>query len=260
MRDKTPASRTSPAPPAPGPMYGAGYAGAQDRLWLMDLMRHVGRGELTSFAGGAGGQPASSSRASGATPPYTEADLQAQIDRPQELPVRAARRLYTDMQNYLAGINQYIADVHGRPELPRRVRPDRPRSTRSPTPAIQPVHAHRPDRDRRRDRRAVRRRRRRPRCSPRWSAGRRRAKYGTTRATRSGSCSASRTTRRPSLTLHNGQTFPYGRPTRNAAGVAMPDAGHRSTPQQLVVRRRPAPPRPPARPAPAGLAELAGLG
>ncbi|GAB3899540.1 hypothetical protein GCM10027612_59640 [Microbispora bryophytorum subsp. camponoti] len=38
-----------------GTMFGAGYAGAQDRLWLMDLMRHVGRGELTPFAGGAAG-------------------------------------------------------------------------------------------------------------------------------------------------------------------------------------------------------------
>jgi len=36
-----------------GTEFGAGYAAAQDRLWLMDLFRHVGRGELTSFAGGA---------------------------------------------------------------------------------------------------------------------------------------------------------------------------------------------------------------
>ncbi len=36
-----------------GTEYGAGYAAAQDRLWLMDVFRHVGRGQLTSFAGGA---------------------------------------------------------------------------------------------------------------------------------------------------------------------------------------------------------------
>lgn len=41
-----------------GTMFGAGYAGAQDRLWVMDLMRHVGRGELTPFAGGAPGNRA----------------------------------------------------------------------------------------------------------------------------------------------------------------------------------------------------------
>ena len=38
-----------------GTMFGAGYAGAQDRLWVMDLLRHVGRGKVTSFAGGAPG-------------------------------------------------------------------------------------------------------------------------------------------------------------------------------------------------------------
>src|SRR6185436_4877494 len=41
-----------------GTMFGAGYAGAQDRLFLMDLMRHVGRGTLTPFAGGSPGNQA----------------------------------------------------------------------------------------------------------------------------------------------------------------------------------------------------------
>ena len=36
-----------------GAEYGAGYAAGQDRLWMMDVFRHVGRGELSSFAGGA---------------------------------------------------------------------------------------------------------------------------------------------------------------------------------------------------------------
>lgn len=49
-----------------GTMYGAGFAGAEDRLFTMDLLRHVGRGTLTPFAGA---PPATgrSSRASGAT-------------------------------------------------------------------------------------------------------------------------------------------------------------------------------------------------
>ena len=41
-----------------GTMFGAGYAGAQDKLFLMDLMRHLGRGQLSSFAGGAPGNRA----------------------------------------------------------------------------------------------------------------------------------------------------------------------------------------------------------
>jgi hypothetical protein len=36
-----------------GTEFGAGYAAAEDRLWLMDVFRHVGRGQLTTFAGGA---------------------------------------------------------------------------------------------------------------------------------------------------------------------------------------------------------------
>ena len=33
-------------------MFGAGYAGAADRLFLMDVLRHTGRAELASFLGG----------------------------------------------------------------------------------------------------------------------------------------------------------------------------------------------------------------
>ena len=32
--------------------FGAGYAGAQDRLFLMDVLRHTGRAELAAFLGG----------------------------------------------------------------------------------------------------------------------------------------------------------------------------------------------------------------
>src|SRR5215218_7635158 len=36
-----------------GTMFGVGYAQAEDRLFLMDVFRKVGRAELSSFAGGA---------------------------------------------------------------------------------------------------------------------------------------------------------------------------------------------------------------
>jgi hypothetical protein len=36
-----------------GAMFGLGYAGAEDRLFFMDVLRRAGRGELSSFAGGA---------------------------------------------------------------------------------------------------------------------------------------------------------------------------------------------------------------
>src|SRR5215210_1225868 len=35
-----------------GAMFGAGYAAAEDRLFMMDVIRHVGRAQLSTFAGG----------------------------------------------------------------------------------------------------------------------------------------------------------------------------------------------------------------
>ncbi|MGO4430830.1 penicillin acylase family protein, partial [Streptomyces sp. MCAF7] len=62
-----------------GTEFGAGYAAGQDRLWLMDLFRHVGRGELTSFAGGAEANQGLEQSFFGQAP-YKEEDYQAQID------------------------------------------------------------------------------------------------------------------------------------------------------------------------------------
>jgi Penicillin amidase len=57
-----------------GTMYGAGFAGAEDRLFVMDLMRHIGRGQLTPFAGGAPGNRVLE-QSLWRSAPYTEVDL-----------------------------------------------------------------------------------------------------------------------------------------------------------------------------------------
>src|SRR5919197_967627 len=62
-----------------GTEFGAGYAAAEDRLWLMDVFRHVGRGRLTTFAGGAASNQGLEQEFY-RNAPYSEADLQAQID------------------------------------------------------------------------------------------------------------------------------------------------------------------------------------
>jgi acyl-homoserine lactone acylase PvdQ len=89
-----------------GTMFGAGYAGAQDRLFLMDLLRHVGRGTLTGFAGGSAGNQALE-QSVWRNSPYTEADLQAQVDTLRASGPRGAQ-LYDDITQYIAGINAYI--------------------------------------------------------------------------------------------------------------------------------------------------------
>src|SRR3954463_16309459 len=58
-------------------MFGAGYAGAQDRLFLMDVLRHTGRAQLSSFAGGSASNR-EMDRTQWGLAPYTEQDLQRQ--------------------------------------------------------------------------------------------------------------------------------------------------------------------------------------
>jgi acyl-homoserine lactone acylase PvdQ len=89
-------------------VFGAGYAGAADRLFLMDVLRHSGRADLSSFAGGS-----ASNRRMDETQwsiaPYTEQDLQSQADAAPSLYGAAGTKLIDDVTSYVAGINAYIA-------------------------------------------------------------------------------------------------------------------------------------------------------
>ncbi|HEY4377780.1 MAG TPA: penicillin acylase family protein, partial [Acidimicrobiales bacterium] len=92
-----------------GTEFGAGYAAGQDRLWLMDLFRHVGRGQLSSFAGGAAANRGLEQEF-WRQAPYTEADLQAQVDQ-----LSTNSQAFADAQAYIDGINAYItASKNGR--------------------------------------------------------------------------------------------------------------------------------------------------
>ncbi|WP_199430677.1 penicillin acylase family protein [Qaidamihabitans albus] len=93
-----------------GTEFGAGYAAAQDRLWLMDVMRHVGRGRLTPFAGGAEGNRELEQQFFAAAP-YTEEELEQQINRIANSGPRGEQGL-ADAQSYVEGINAYIRAAH----------------------------------------------------------------------------------------------------------------------------------------------------
>ncbi|HWG26262.1 penicillin acylase family protein [Actinospica sp.] len=96
--------------------YGAGYAGAQERLWVMDLLRHLGRGDLTSFAGGnPSNQGLEQNLWHGA--PYTAADLQTQVASLAAAGSNGAQ-VKTDIDNYLTGINAYISAVTAANDFP----------------------------------------------------------------------------------------------------------------------------------------------
>ncbi|MFD9256681.1 penicillin acylase family protein, partial [Streptomyces bottropensis] len=90
-----------------GTEFGAGYAAAQDRLWLMDVFRHVGRGKLTPFAGGAASNQGLEQEF-WRHAPYTEADLQAQIDKAVASNGERGQLALADVNAYVAGINAYI--------------------------------------------------------------------------------------------------------------------------------------------------------
>ncbi|MEU5837052.1 penicillin acylase family protein [Streptomyces diacarni] len=92
-----------------GTEYGAGYAAGQDRLWMMDVFRHIGRGQLTSFAGGAEGnrQLEQQFYLGGA---YKESELKAQVDRVRDSGPRG-RQAYEDVTAYLKGLNRYIDEA-----------------------------------------------------------------------------------------------------------------------------------------------------
>ncbi|MDG9718091.1 penicillin acylase family protein [Streptomyces sp. DH24] len=90
-----------------GTEFGAGYAAAQDRLWLMDLFRHVGRGQLTPFAGGAAANQGLEQEF-WRSAPYTEAELQAQIDNAVASNGERGKQALADVNAYLDGINAYI--------------------------------------------------------------------------------------------------------------------------------------------------------
>ncbi|MGZ6641682.1 MAG: penicillin acylase family protein [Solirubrobacteraceae bacterium] len=88
-------------------MFGAGYAGAEDRLFLMDILRHTGRAELSSFAGGSASNR-EMDRTQWALAPYSEANLQRQVDDAPKLYGAAGQAVVDDVIDYVAGINAYI--------------------------------------------------------------------------------------------------------------------------------------------------------
>ncbi len=217
-----------------GTEFGAGYAAAQDRLWLMDLFRHVGRGELTSFAGGAPANQGLEQEFWRAAP-YTEDDLQRQIDRLAATNGARGRQALADAQNYVAGINAYIAEAKpgryfpGEYDLTGHIDPVTNAGTIDPFQLTDLVALG-----------SV--------IGALFGSGgggevqaalalqAAQARYGVVRGTELWESFRERNDPEAVLTLHEGQSFPYaGRPA-HPRGVAMPDPAS-VTPEPLVYDR-----------------------
>jgi acyl-homoserine lactone acylase PvdQ len=88
-----------------GTMFGAGYAAAEDRMFFMDVLRHYGQGELSSFAGGAN---RATDESQFAAAPYSKADLQTQFNNLSALYGSEGAQVQQDLADYAAGINAWI--------------------------------------------------------------------------------------------------------------------------------------------------------
>lgn len=95
-------------------MFGAGYVAAEDRLFFMDVLRHTARARLSSFVGGSASNRAMD-RDQWSVAPYTEADLQKQIDAAPALYGEMGVQLVTRLHAFVDGINAYIAEARLNP-------------------------------------------------------------------------------------------------------------------------------------------------
>jgi acyl-homoserine lactone acylase PvdQ len=91
-----------------GTMFGAGYATAEDRLFMVDVLRHAARAQLSSFIGGSN---TAMDESIWADTPYRERDLQKQYDQADELYGQQGVMIQNDVTNYVAGVNKFISEA-----------------------------------------------------------------------------------------------------------------------------------------------------
>jgi acyl-homoserine lactone acylase PvdQ len=213
-----------------GTEFGAGYAAAQDRLWVMDLFRHVGRGELSSFAGGA---PANRQleQSFWQAAPYTEAELQQQIDAVAGQGPRGQQAL-ADAQAYVDGINAYITQAYHSRTFPGEYDLTGQINAITNAGSIQPFKLT--------DLVALS-----SVIGALFGSGGGNqvqsalvkeaadAKYGTTLGDAVWNSFREREAASAVTTVHDGQSFSYGQDPASPQGLALPDPGS-LTPQQLI--------------------------
>ncbi|MEU7426786.1 penicillin acylase family protein [Streptomyces sp. NPDC040750] len=217
-----------------GTEFGAGYAAAEDRLWLMDVFRHVGRGQLTSFAGGAAANQGLEQQFY-RNAPYTEADLQAQIDSAVADNGARGQQALGDVNAYLAGINAYIDASDGGRYFPGEY---------DLTGHKDPItNAGTIDHFKVTDLVALA-----SVIGSLFGSGgggevnnavsllAAQAKYGVEEGTKVWESFRERNDPEAALTVHDGQSFPYGAKPADAKGQALPDAGS-VTEEPLVYDR-----------------------
>jgi acyl-homoserine lactone acylase PvdQ len=100
-----------------GAMFGAGYIAAEDRMFFIDALRHSGRAQLASFAGGSQGNLAMDRSVFADTPYRDDSELQVQYDLAEEAYGPRGAQAAADVRDYVAGINHRIAEIRANPLL-----------------------------------------------------------------------------------------------------------------------------------------------
>ncbi|MBL1099757.1 penicillin acylase family protein [Streptomyces coffeae] len=217
-----------------GTEFGAGYAAAQDRLWLMDLFRHVGRGELTSFAGGA---PANQGLEQDffRQAPYKEEDYQAQIDFILAHGGERGKQALADAQSYVDGINAYAKKAKDGRYFPGEyvltghidaitnageIQPFKLTDLIALASVVGALFGNGGGGE----------------VQGALSLLAAQQKYGLAEGTKVWESFRQRNDPEAVQTLHDGKSFPYGGKPADAKGTAMPDRGS-VTPEQLVYDR-----------------------
>jgi len=119
-------------------MFGAGYATATDRLFLMDVLRHTGRARLSELIGpGEGDANVAMDAQQLKIADYSEDELQSMIDDTAAAAGSEGQQVKDDLIAYVEGINAYIEEAKttdptkmpveyaalGRPEGPEEWKP-----------------------------------------------------------------------------------------------------------------------------------------
>jgi acyl-homoserine lactone acylase PvdQ len=91
-----------------GTMFGVGYAQAEDRLFLMDVFRRVGRGTSSALIGGSGRE---FDHDVFEKAPYREQELSREFELYDDRFGPEARAVQDDVRAYVAGVNQYVTEA-----------------------------------------------------------------------------------------------------------------------------------------------------
>src|SRR3954464_10376190 len=91
-----------------GAMFGSGYVQAEDRLFLMDVYRHIGTGAGASFIGGSGRQ---FDHQVWSLPPYKPGELDKQFENLPNLFGADGALVQNDIKSYVDGVNAYIDEA-----------------------------------------------------------------------------------------------------------------------------------------------------